>query len=160
MSIEQRNTEFLKALTEDFWNTWNIDAFDKYFDADFVMHDADGDKSRDEFHQLCQAYFSAFPDIQIVAEGWVAEGDKVTKIWTAHSTHLGDFMGIPASGNRMEVKGIEVYRLANGKVVEIWASMDVLGMMQQMGAIPSGHGLDRCWFERQGFFVRQRPRRS
>ncbi len=136
MSIQQRNTEFLKALTADFWNTHNIGAFDKYFDADFVMHDADGDKSRDEFQQLCQAYFSAFPDIQIVAEGWVAEGDKVTKIWTAHSTHLGDFMGIPASGNRMEVKGIEVYRVANGKVAEIWASMDVLGMMQQMGAIP------------------------
>ena len=136
MTLEQRNTEFLKALTADFWNKWNIDAFDKYFDVDFVMHDADGDKGRDEFQQLCQAYFSAFPDIQIISEGWVAEGDRVTKIWTAHSTHLGDFLGIPASGNRMEVKGIEVYRVANGKVAEIWASMDVLGMMQQMGAIP------------------------
>jgi steroid delta-isomerase-like uncharacterized protein len=136
MSTEGKNKEFLEAYTADFWNKANIGAFDKYFGEEFVVHMADGDKSREEYKALCQAYFAAFPDLQITTDGWVAEGDRVTKIWTAHSTHRGDFMGIPASGNAMEVKGIEVFRLADGKIAELWASMDTLGMLQQMGAIP------------------------
>ena len=137
MSSEKKNKEFLEAYTADFWNTANIEAFDKYFDAGFVVHLADGDKSREEYRGLCQAYFAAFPDLQISGDGWVAEGDRVTKIWTARCTHKGDFLGIPASGNTMVVKGIEVFRLADGKIAELWASMDTLGMMKQMGAIPS-----------------------
>mgnify|MGYP003574272347 CR=1 FL=1 len=136
MSTEKSNVAFLEAYTEDFWNTANMTAFDKYFDDEFVVHMADGDMSRDEYRGLCQAYFAAFPDLRITCDGWVAEGDRVTKIWTAHSTHKGDFMGIPASGNSVVVKGIEVFRLANGKIAELWASMDTLGMMQQIGAIP------------------------
>ena len=136
MSIEKKNTEFLKAFTADFWNRANMAAFDRYFADDFVVHMATGDMSRDEYRGLCQAYFAAFPDLHISEDGWVAEGDRVTKIWTARSTHKGDFMGIPASGNKMEVKGIEVFRIANEKIAELWVSMDTLGMMQQMGAIP------------------------
>jgi steroid delta-isomerase-like uncharacterized protein len=136
MESADRNKERIKELTADFWNTANMAAFDKYYADDFVVHMADGDKSRDEYKALCQAYFAAFPDLQITADGYLAEGDRVTKIWTAHCTHKGEFMGIPASGNAMEVRGIEVYRLAHGQVVELWVSMDVLGMMQQMGAIP------------------------
>lgn len=136
MPVEEQNKEFLDAFTADFWNTANMAAFDKYFDKGFIVHMADGDKSREEYRTLCQAYFAAFPDLHITVDGLVAEGDKVTKIWTARCTHKGEFMGIPASNNPMVVKGIEVFRLANGKIVELWVSMDVLGMMQQMGAIP------------------------
>jgi predicted ester cyclase len=66
----------------------------------------------------------------------VAEGDKVTKVWTSTCTHQGAFLGIPSTGNRIVVKGIEVFRIADGKIAEVWVCMDNLGMLQQLGVIP------------------------
>jgi steroid delta-isomerase-like uncharacterized protein len=135
-TIEEKNKAFIQAYTEDFWNKHNIAAFEKYYTTDFIMHFANGDQNSEQYKGLCQAYFTAFPDLHITTDDLVAEGDKVTKVWTANSTHNGEFMGIPATGKRIVVKGIEVFRIADGKIVEVWASMDNLGMMQQLGVIP------------------------
>lgn len=134
--LEAKNKEFIKSYTEDFWNTQNIDAFDKYYAANFMVHFANGDQNREQAKGLYQAYFAAFPDLHITTDDLVAEGDKVTKVWTANCTHRGEFMGIPATNNQLVVKGIEVFRIIDGKIVELWASMDNLGMMQQLGVIP------------------------
>ena len=136
MTTEQKNKDFLNVYTETFWNKHELDSYDTYFASNFVSHHADGDKSREEFKGLCQAYFSAFPDLHIATEDLIAEGSKVTKVWTARSTHKGEFLGIPASGNKIQVKGIEVFRIENGRIAELWVSMDTLGMMQQIGVIP------------------------
>ncbi len=132
----EKNKDFLKDFTEDYWNKQNIAAFDNYFTADFIYHSAEGDMNAEQYKGLCQAYFTAFPDLHITTDDLIAEGDKVTKVWTAHSTHKGDFMGIPATGKSIVIKGIEVFRIADGKIAELWASMDNLGMMQQLGVIP------------------------
>ena len=135
-TMEQKNKDFISAYTEDFWNTHNIAAFDEYYSADYVVHFAAGDQSREQYKGLCQAYFSAFPDLHITTDLLVAEGDKVTKIWTANSTHKDEFMGIPATENKMVVKGIEVFRIADGKIAELWVSIVNLGMLQQLVVIP------------------------
>jgi steroid delta-isomerase-like uncharacterized protein len=135
-TVEEENKEFIGAYTEDFWNKHNIAAFDKYYAVDYVVHFADGDQNREQYRGLCQAYFAAFPDLHITTDDLVAEGDRVTKVWTANSTHKGDFMGIPATGNRIVVKGIEVFRIADGRIAELWSCMDNLGMLQQLGVIP------------------------
>jgi steroid delta-isomerase-like uncharacterized protein len=135
-AIEKKNKEYIQAYTEDFWNKQNIDAFDKYYAADFIVHFANGDQNSEQYKGLCQAYFTAFPDLHITTDGFVAEGDKVTKIWTANCTHMGEFLGIPATGKPIVVKGIEVFRIADGKIAELWVSMDNLGMLQQIGVIP------------------------
>lgn len=132
----EKNKDFINAYTENFWNKQNIDVFDKYYAAEFIVHFADGDMNVEQYKGLCQAYFSAFPDLQVTTDLLVAEGDKVTKVWTVTSTSKGDFMGIPATGKPMIIKGIEVFRLADGKIAELWASMDNLGMLQQLGVIP------------------------
>ena len=135
-TIEDKNKDFIQAYTEDFWNKLNIAAFEKYFTADFIVHFANGDQNYEQYKELCQSYFTAFPDLHITTDEVVAEGDKVAKVWTANSTHKGELMGIPATGKRIVVKGIEVLRIADGKIAELWASMDNLGMMQQLGVIP------------------------
>jgi steroid delta-isomerase-like uncharacterized protein len=135
-TIEEKNKDFIQAYTEDFWNKQHVAAFEKYFTADFILHSDGGDQNCEEYKGLCQAYFTAFPDLHITTDYLVAEGDKVAKVWTANSTHMGEFMGIPTTGKRIVVKGIEVFRIADGKIAEIWASMDNLGMMQQLGVIP------------------------
>lgn len=134
--MEEKNKEFIKTYTEDFWNKQNISAFEKYYAAGLIMHFADGDQTSEQYKGLCQAYFTAFPDLHISTDLLVAEGDKVTKVWTANSTHNGEFLGIPATGNRIVIKGIEVFRIADGKIAEVWVSMDNLGMLQQLGVIP------------------------
>ncbi len=136
-TLEEKNKDFIQAYTEDFWNKQNITAFEKYFTADFIVHNANGDQNYEQYKELCKAYFKAFPDINITTNDLVAEGDKVVKVWTANCTHKGEIMGIPATGNKIVVKGIEVFRIEDGKILELWASMDNLGMMQQLGVIPS-----------------------
>jgi len=134
--MENKNKELINVFTEDFWNKHNLDTYEKYFTKDFVAHYADGDHNYEQYKGICQAYFTAFPDLHITTNDLIAEGDKVTKVWTANCTHNGELMGIPATGKQIEVKGIEVLRIADGKVAENWVSMDNLGMMQQIGVIP------------------------
>ncbi len=81
-------------------------------------------------------YRSAFPDTQITIEDQLAEGDMVATRWTARGTHQGELMGVPPSGNRVEVAGITISRIEGGKIEEDWDNYDALGMMQQIGAIP------------------------
>lgn len=133
----EKNKNFIQVYTDDFWNKHNLDAFDKYFSADFIIHFANADQNAEQYKGLCQAYFSAFPDLHITTDDLLAEGNKVVKVWTANSTSTGDFMGIPATGKPVVIKGIEVFRIENGKIAELWISMDNLGMMQQLGVIPS-----------------------
>jgi len=135
-TAEDKNKEFITAYTEDFWNKQNIGAFEKYYTTGFIEHAASGDMNFEQTKGLCQAYFTAFPDLHITTDLLVAEGDKVTKVWTATCTHKGEFLGIKATGKRTVVKGIEVFRIADGKIAEIWMSMDNLGMLQQLGVIP------------------------
>ncbi len=132
----EKNKDFINVYTEDFWNKQNISVFEKYYSTDFIVHLPDGDLNVEQYKGLCQAYFIAFPDLHVTTDLLVAEGDKVTKVWTVNSTSKGDFMGIPATGKPMIVKGIEVFRIADGKIAELWASMDNLGMLQQLGVIP------------------------
>jgi steroid delta-isomerase-like uncharacterized protein len=136
LTTEEKNKEFINAYTEDFWNNQNIAAFEKYFATGFINHSAGADQNFEQTKGVSQAYFNAFPDLHITTDLLVAEGDKVTKVWTSTCTHKGDFMGIKATGKRIVVKGIEVFRIVDGKIIEIWASMDNLGMMQQLGVIP------------------------
>ncbi len=82
-------------------------------------------------------YHGAFPDTQITVEDQIAEGDLVVTRWTARGTHQGELMGVPPSSNRATVEGITINRIADGKIAESWANYDALGMMQQIGAIPS-----------------------
>jgi predicted ester cyclase len=80
----------------------------------------------------------AFPDARVTVEDQIAGGDKVVDCWTASGTHTGDFLGIPPTNRRIEISGITISRFAGGKIVEDWYQSDDLGMMQQLGVIPSG----------------------
>ena len=137
-SIEQMNKEFLIAYTEDFWNTQNLSAFEKYYSPDFIMHSATGDRNFEQYKALCQGYFTAFPDLHITTEDMIAEGDQVAKRWIMTCTHKGEFMGIPGTGKPISVKGIEIFRIKDGRIVELWVSMDNLGMLKQLGVIKPG----------------------
>jgi len=112
--------------------------FESIFSPDFVGHDSKGDWSREQSLQENLALFFAFPDVSWGLDRMVAEGDLVVVLGKMLGTHLGSYEGIPPSGKKAEIKYTSTYRIADGKVVEAWSSMDWLGLMQQIGAIPTG----------------------
>jgi steroid delta-isomerase-like uncharacterized protein len=80
---------------------------------------------------------AAFPDYQITSEDLIAEGDKVVERWRSRGMHRGEFMGVPPTGRQMGWTGINIFQIADGKVVDLWSTWDQLGMMQQLGVIPA-----------------------
>jgi steroid delta-isomerase-like uncharacterized protein len=88
--------------------------------------------------QYSEVMLTAFPDLVRTVEDLVAEGDRVVARWTARGTHTGDFQWIPPSGNFATSSGITIFRIADGRIVEEWSESDMLGLLQQVGAIPGG----------------------
>jgi steroid delta-isomerase-like uncharacterized protein len=80
---------------------------------------------------------TAFPDLVTTVEDMVAEGDRVAVRHTHRATHTGAFQGIPPTGKRIEVTGIEVLRMREGQIAEFWHMDDFLGLMQQLGVVPA-----------------------
>jgi steroid delta-isomerase-like uncharacterized protein len=80
---------------------------------------------------------NAFPDIHFRIKDQIAEGDKVVTHWTASGTHKGQFKGIQPTGKKFTVTAIDIDRIVDGKVKECWTNMDELGLLQQLGVIPT-----------------------
>jgi len=83
------------------------------------------------------AQFGAFPDLAVTVEDLIAEGDTVGARVTARGTHAGELMGLPPTGRRVTFSGMEVFRIADGKILEQWGEFDGLGLMQQLGVVPT-----------------------
>jgi steroid delta-isomerase-like uncharacterized protein len=84
--------------------------------------------------------YEAFPDLNRPVDDLIAEGDKVVARWRAEGTHTGSFQGVPPTGRRASITGITIFRLRDGKIVEEWGESDMLGLLQQVGALPGPAG--------------------
>ena len=89
------------------------------------------------FKQKVAAFKATFPDIGEDLQDIIASGDTVATRWVVTGSLQQEFMGIPATGQRIRVGGTNFYRLEDGRVTDIWAQSDALGMLQQLGAIPA-----------------------
>jgi steroid delta-isomerase-like uncharacterized protein len=79
---------------------------------------------------------SGFSDVQWSLEETIAEGDRIAARFTMRGTHDGTFFGVPATGRKVEVRAMNFYRTAGGKFVEEYGQPDLLGLLQQIGAVP------------------------
>ena len=138
MSIEEN-----KALLHRFYegiSEGNLTVVDELIADDVVDHSpfAPGQvPGRQGTLELFTMIRTAFPDLRITVEDMVAEGDKVVVRGTFGGTHKGEFMGIAPTGKQITVGLIEIQRITGGKMVEHWNVVDSLGMMQQLGAVPT-----------------------
>ena len=89
--------------------------------------------------EMVKLFRSAFPDLKFDVEDQIAEGNKVATQLKVHGTHKGDFQGIAPTGKQITTWGISIWELADGKLLQEHVSWDTLGLLQQLGAIPSGH---------------------
>jgi len=90
-----------------------------------------------EFKAAIDAVRAGFPDLHFTIHDEIAEADKVAVRWTVRGTQRGDFLGHAASGKTIEVTGMNVFRIAAGKIQEVWVNMDRLGEAEQLGWISS-----------------------
>jgi steroid delta-isomerase-like uncharacterized protein len=133
------NKALIREVIEEVWNEGNLAAVDRYFAPDYVDHaPLPGQGPGPEGYKgAVAAIRDAFPDLRLTLEDILGEGDKVAFRYTMEGTHRGDFMGMPPTGKPFSVTGMIFARIAGGKAVERWANLDTLGLMQQIGAIPS-----------------------
>jgi steroid delta-isomerase-like uncharacterized protein len=137
MSAEENKLVIRRWL--EAWNTNDLDAAEGLLQDDYVRHDANlpdivGPQAERQFVATALA---AFPDLRFEAQHLVAEDDLVVSRLTAQGTHRGEFMGVPASGRHVDFQAVETFRLLDGKIAEQWVVMDVFGLLQQLGAIPT-----------------------
>lgn len=92
-------------------------------------------KGVDVAKQIAPTFKTGFSDLRITHHEAIASGDRVAILWTADGTHDGDYLGVPASGQRVHFEGIDLFHLQDGKIAEMWIEFDNLGMMQQLGLV-------------------------
>ena len=109
---------------------------DELADPRLVDHNArpDQDATLAGFKLKIEEMLSIFPDLVEELEDIVGSGDTVATRWTLTGSQQQDFMGIPARGQRIEVEGMNFYRIADGRITDVWTQFDGAGMMQQLGA--------------------------
>ncbi len=137
MSVEQ-NKDLARRWLEGVWGKGNVALVDELAGTDFVWHWAPPGlaSDREGYRQFIRMNFEAFADVSCATEDVVAEGDKAAGRWTWRGTHKGEFMGVAPTGTRVTLTGIGINRIVDGKIVEEWCEMDMLGLMQQLGAVP------------------------
>jgi len=94
-------------------------------------------QGREGFQTLLGFFRASFPVQRTAIHALIAEGELVASHHSHHATHGGDFLGLPATGREIVVDGIEIYRFADGKVVEFWHNDDMLSLFQQLGLVPA-----------------------
>ena len=137
MSTELNKT-LVRRFYEEVFNKKNLAIIDDFLDPHIIEHalppglpgGIQGSR------QLIGMYLTAFPDLQLTAEALIAEEDKLAARLTMRGTHKGEFMGIPPTGKQVTMTGIQIVRIANGKIAENWINLDALGLLQQLGVIP------------------------
>ena len=122
----------------------NLALVNELIDTRWLYHGPGGSEvdvqGHDGFREFHTMLFNAFPDIHFTIEDMVAEGDKVVVRFTVRGTHKGDYLGVPPTGKQFAVNGIAIHRIVDGREVEVWDSVDIFAMMQQLGVIPPPGG--------------------
>jgi steroid delta-isomerase-like uncharacterized protein len=136
MSV-QENKALVERFYDEVWNKGNVDFAYEVFADNYVRHDlrpgnpVPGPAGQ---KQIAADFRAAFPDLKHHTDLMIGEDDLVVARWTMEGTHLGPWGGILATGNPARFSGVNIFRIVDGKVVEIWNHRDDLGLMQQVGA--------------------------
>jgi steroid delta-isomerase-like uncharacterized protein len=137
---QQTNKKIAKRLAEEVFSKGKMEVFDEIFADSYVMHNMPAPNipgTKEGFRKLVLATRHAFPDVQVHVDDMVAEGDFAVFHDHVEATSTGDFLGVPPSGKRVAWTEIHFLRIVDGKIVEHWINFDQLGILMQLGAIPS-----------------------
>ena len=135
MSIEENKTIVLRSFQG--FDKGDLNELQESTASNFVDHNplpgqAPGVAG---IKQASSVYRKAFPDAKVIIEDLIAEKDEVVIRWTGRGLHKGEFLGIPPSGRSVEMRGISIFRVVNGKIAEQWSELNLFDIMLQIGSI-------------------------
>ncbi len=134
--MSEKNKALIRRFYDDVFTIgkMNIAAIERHLAHDFVGHDLPpGLNGREGFKKFVGMFAASFSDMtRIEAHEVIGNGDKIVVRWSSTGRHTGEFMGIPATGQRVTIKGIDIFRLAGGKIADLWQEMDIMGILQQI----------------------------
>jgi len=136
--MSEANKEILRRWFDEVWNKGRDEAIEEMFDENGIAHGLSDDpanpiKGPRGYKPFYAVFRQAFPNIVIVIEDMVAEGDKVAARCSVRAKHEGEFMGRAATQSPVEFTGITIVRIDNGKIVEAWNNFDFMTMYKQTG---------------------------
>ena len=117
--MSDENKALARRWFEELFNKQNLDAADEIVAQDSINHDpllTSLPSGPEGTKYVVNLYHGAFPDAQITVEDQIAEGDRVATRWTGRGTHQGEFMGVPPSGNRVEIAGMTINRISGARL--------------------------------------------
>lgn len=134
----QRNKEMIHRYFEDWVNRGDRSAADRLIATNVILRNPPMVlHGLEEYKTRMATFHAAFPDARYTVEDQIAEGNKIVVRWTLGGTQLGEFQNRPATGKRIFVTGVSLFRIADGKIQEITVNMDRLGLMEQLGWLPA-----------------------
>lgn len=136
--MSEENKALVRRWFEEVWNHGRAEAIDEMFDEYGIAHGLSTDPANPirgpkEFRPFFEVFRQAFPHLTIVIEDMVAEGDKVAARCSVRGRHEGDFLGRAATQSPVEITGITIVRIDNGKIVEAWNNFDFMTLYKQVG---------------------------
>jgi steroid delta-isomerase-like uncharacterized protein len=134
------NKAIVRRLYEEVWNKRRLEAVDQLISPSHALNDpiVSGSQIGPELYKRRVVEFTAsFPDLRFTIEDMIAEKGNVVVSWIISGTHKDEFMDIPATGRKVSVEGITIHHITNGKILDSYARWDALGLMRQLGDVPS-----------------------
>jgi steroid delta-isomerase-like uncharacterized protein len=130
---QENNKALVRRYFEEAWGKGNVAAVDEFMAAEYVEHPIPSGlpPGTEGLKQMTIKYRTAFPNLKATLDDIFAEGDRVAFRWGVSGTHLGDWLGIPPTGNHLRATGITVFRITDGKVVEGWTSIAELSPTEE-----------------------------
>ncbi|HXZ82030.1 MAG TPA: ester cyclase [Terriglobales bacterium] len=135
-SEQEKNKTVARLFLEDVLGQGRLDQYSDSHTADFVAHGTDRDFSLAEDMAAAREERTAMPDMQMAVNRMVAEGDLVAVHWTAWGTNTQPGMGLPATGKKIKVSGITIFRFKAAKISEEWSAWNMLSVLKQAGLFP------------------------
>lgn len=135
---EEAAMAVIRRWCDEGWTKGNVEVADEVIHPNFKVHGAGGqviEPGIEGLKELIRQWRTGFPDAVQRVDDIYAFGDKVTVRLTWEGTHLGEFMGVPATGKKVSVETIGIDRVVDGKVVEGWGQLDMLGLLTTIGAV-------------------------
>ena len=132
----EKNKAVARRVFDEIFNQGKFEVADEIYAKDFVNHGVHRDVGLKEDQDAARGWKLAFPDGRMTVLKEIAEGDLVTVLYTGTGTNTGEGNGLPATGKKIEARGITIWRILNGKITEEWSEFDRLGIMKDLGLLP------------------------
>jgi steroid delta-isomerase-like uncharacterized protein len=135
----QDNAAVARAWAQAAWIQHDLEAAAAYLAPEWVGHYAGIGEAHgcEGFKRFAGAYLRAFPDMHISVHDALQDGDKVVRRVSFSGTHQGAFLGVAPTGRSIQVDGLLILRIEGGRILEEWNTENLLGLLEQLGAVPS-----------------------